>query len=282
MSLFLQVIVVFGLLEFFLPFTVREQALSYLFNGSIPVAYISRDISLFSEMNYRIGSIILSPLTFSFSCVALLALNPQESRVLIHRYFIYLICILTQVKTSLLGLVLLLFKKQIGKFSYLAFFTLVFSAFLFSYWFTPEEVYLTSVDSSLKSISNHLIGLTAGLRGSLSNYFTGHGLGKSGFLIYLEVKESSTVSPFKDSLPGMNGNESSIGVIGYQLGLFFLCLHFYLYFTFIKVMRDSRSHLAISFCFFFIAFQMLSESALTMFISILSALIFAKFIKESN
>jgi hypothetical protein len=259
-----------SVIEFILPKVWMENILTF-FLGGVPVSYISRE---FSGAGLRLGSIFLSPLTFSFSCVLLLVLSDVRSNK--YSKFAYACLVLCKAKTGIVGGLLYLFRNVMFNWIKLTFIIFTVAVLLVPIFYDGLELLLIPSDSPYKSLSYHLVGLVSGIQGGYQNYFSGNGLGKSGYLLYLSVQNDLYASsPLHHLSPMLNGNESTFGVIAFQMGLVFLVLHVYLFFRYLSVFVAVGAKSSASFVLFVMVFQVFSESSLTIFVSLVIAMTLA-------
>lgn len=262
--------ILFSILEFIIPTNLKSQILSMLF-GSVPVGYLSRDID-FGFM--RLGSFYFNPLTLSFSLLFLLCYYKTSNNKIKGR-LTFIIAFLAQTKTAIIGGILILLGKN-SKFINIAilYTTLIFVFFICIYfdgWF----FYYTFNGTSLKSLSNHLSGLVFGVQAAFTNII-GNGLGKSGYLLFVDSLNDPSISKLFNIIEYENGNESTYGVIGYQLGGIFLILHLFLFLKLFYFQLKNKNFSIVSFILLIILFQLFSESPLTILITFCQAFLFAK------
>ena len=115
-----------------------------------------------------------------------------------------------------------------------------------------------------------------GVRSSF-DHTLGNGLGSSGFLALINGGATSFINTHLEL-----GNESTIGVIGYQLGCIFMLLHIFLFVYMFSYQIKQNNFSAASFILLMLAFQIFSESSLTLLITFSQAFLFAKTLKMSN
>ncbi|MEY8200435.1 MAG: hypothetical protein RPS47_14445 [Colwellia sp.] len=270
LKLFLFVSVFVGMFEMFVPAGMREQILRSFYGGDLPVAYISRDIGV-GELSMRLGSFFLSPLTFTYSCVALLTILSVERERL--NILVTFITVLSKVKTGWLGVFLMILKNRLPMVAGWFFLLLVGGILILPLFISGVDLLLIPSDTLLKSFSNHLVGLVSGVASAYDNVWFGEGLGRSGYVIFKQVVDGYAFSPFLGLSPYLNGNESTLGVISFQLGFIFLLLHISIFYFYLLSLKNSGLSGGMAFLFFLFVFQALSESSLTIFISLTSVII---------
>lgn len=259
-----------SVIEFCIPNSWMENIISF-FLGGVPAAYISRE---FSSAGLRLGSFFLSPLTFSFSCVLLLVLADVRNRK--YSKLAYVFLLLCKAKTGLVGGLIHITRHIMFRQVRFIFLLFIGCVLLTPFFFNGVELLLIPSDSPFKSLSFHYVGLVSGLEAGYQNIFTGNGLGKSGYLVYLSTKENLYVSsPFHYLSAFLNGNESTFGVISFQMGLAFLLVHIYLFFRYLSTFIALGARSAASLVIFIMVFQVYSESSLTIFVSLAIAIILA-------
>lgn len=259
-----------SIVEFLLPKVWVENIL-FLILGGVPVSYISRE---FSDAGLRLGSFFLSPLTFSFSCVLLLVLADVRNRK--YSKIVYVFLVLCKVKTGFIGGLLYLTRHVMFRWIKWLFLLLLIGILLTPLFFDGIGLLMVPSDSPYKSLSFHFVGLVSGIEAGYHHMFTGNGLGNSGYLVYLSAKESLYVSsPMHYLSPMLNGNESTFGVIAFQMGLVFLLIHVYLFFKYLSDFTHASAISSASFVLFIMIFQALSESSLTLFVSLVIAITLA-------
>ena len=176
----------------------------------------------------RLGSIYGSPLTFAYSCIFLLTYYVCRGGQL-SVYITAIMAVLTQVKTAMVGQAIVIMSRWIRLYYKLVYLSVALMALSVALLFNPYDLLDIKQSSSFKSTSNHLVGLSSGIRAAFDNPLIGKGLGQSGYVVYLESKNLA-INPFLDKSEFLNGNESVIGVVAYQMGLIALFLHFLLYY----------------------------------------------------
>lgn len=264
--------VIFAFFEIIIPSDLKISMLTFINGGEMPVSYLSRDID-FGFL--RLGSFYLSPLSFSFTLLFLICyykIYKNNKRNL----FVFIMAILAQTKTAILGGLLIFFGKEtkfVNKILLILILSLVlYICIAFDGWF----FYYGFDGTSFKSLANHLSGLVFGVQEAFSN-LGGNGLGKSGFLVEMDIiKNPVLANNFETLFPYERGNESSIGVIGYQLGGIFLILHFFLFLKIYFFQLKNKNYSIASFLLLVILFQLFTESSLTLLLSFCQAFLFAK------
>ncbi len=254
---------VFAAVEFLTPAAFRVGVLGGLFPEGIPGAYYSRELGFL-----RLGSFFLSPLTFAYACVLLICWL-GAGRVF---KFSQVMAVLSFVKTGYLGVVAVSAAKRVPALLKLLFLIAVFLIFFVPFFYSGHDILLLPNDALLKSTSNHFVGLVSGVSSAYENVIFGNGLGTAGYVIYLEtLRYFDSPSPFSDVSPFLNGNESTVGVVGYQLGFMFLMAHVYFLVRYFNRFNQAGNVSGVAFVFFLLIFQIMSESSLTIFISSTSA-----------
>jgi hypothetical protein len=256
-----------SIIEFIIPANIKNVIFSFIY-GTVPVSYFSRDIVFFS---FRLGSFYFEPLTFSFTLLFLICCNTNTKGR--KNILTYITIILTQVKTAILGGFLILATKKtiINIIGLLFFVFIIFICFYSDGWY----FYYEFDNTVFKSTANHLSGLIFGIQEAFQNLF-GNGLGLSGYLTLLDAKNYPALSNLYSITSLETGSESTIGVIGYQLGGIFLVLHLILFVKIYFFHLKNKNYRIASFTLLIILFQFFSESALTLLISFCSAFLFAK------
>ncbi|MEY8216235.1 MAG: hypothetical protein RPR97_17340, partial [Colwellia sp.] len=221
---------------------------------------------------------------FSFSCALLLVLAGVKKRE--YSIYIYIALVLCKAKTGLVGGFLYFFRHFLFRFIKIFFLVFIGGVLFTSFYFDGFELLLVPGDSPYKSLSNHFVGLVSGLDSGFKHLFTGNGLGTSGFLVYLSVEDSLYLtSPFHPLSPMLNGNESTFGVIAFQLGAGVLLLHVFVFFKYLSDFVDYKAVGSASLVLFIMVFQVSSESSLTVFVSLVTAISLAwlrKFYEEKS
>jgi hypothetical protein len=265
-----------SLIEFIMPISIKEVIISSVYGiGTVPASYFSREIAFFP---FRLGSFYFEPLTFSFTLLFLICCYTNAKTK--NNTLIYITMILSQIKTAILGGFLILIAKNrriINIIGLLSFAFVIFICFSFDGWF----FYYAFNNTVFKSAANHLAGLVFGIQEAFQNLF-GNGLGLSGYLTALDAKNYPALSSLYSITPLETGNESTIGVIGYQLGGFFLVLHLILFVKIYFFHLKNKNYRIASFTLLIMLFQLFSESALTLLISFCSAFLFAKSSNKSS
>lgn len=261
---------IFSVLELLIPIGIKEYILSFILGG-IPGGYLSRDVQ-WGFM--RLGSFYFSPLTYSFTLLFLLCYY-KITKSNAKSWFTYIIAFLAQTKTAILGGILFLFGKNSKTINNVIFYsTLIFVIFIctsFDGWF----FYYAFDSTPLKSLANHLSGLVFGVQEGFVNLW-GNGLGKSGYLVFLDSKTDPSLSNLYEITEFETGNESVYGVIGYQLGGIFLILHFVLFYKLFRFQMGNKNYTIASFILLIVLFQYFSESPLTVLVTFCQAFLFAK------
>lgn len=260
---------VFALVEFLMPESIKMSLLRAIAGQNV-ISYLSRDIVFFSM---RLGSFYLSPLTFSFTLLFLIANNINNRKKSII-YFV--LAFISQTKTAMFGGLFVLVGGRYRMLNMCGMVSLLGVVAALCYFFDGDFFYFTFDGTSLKSLSNHLAGLVYGIQSSFDNIW-GNGLGSSGFLAIINGGGGAFVNTVLEL-----GNESTIGVIAYQLGCIFMLLHIFLFVYMFSYQIKQKNFSAASFILLMLAFQVFSESSLTLLITFSQAFLFAKTLKMSN
>lgn len=271
-TLFVTKIFVYGLffscIEFITPSSLKEFLIKAIY-GVIPESYLSRDISFFPM---RLGSFYIEPLLFSYTIIYLICNNANTKKKTVLYFFI---AVVAQTKTSIIGGIAILLGKKNKYLSIIGLGILFILVVLICVNFDGYFFYYTFDGTIYKSIANHIAGLVFGLDAAFDNLF-GNGLGKSGFYVASFMSNNPSLGNIYNITSLENGDESSIGVIAYQLGGIFIMLHvilfLYLFFYHIKNKQFNIS----TFILIILGFQAFSESALTLLIIFSQAVLLAK------
>jgi hypothetical protein len=268
--------ILFSVVEFFIPQSSMTGILLTVFGGVVPDSYFSRDLQYSDSL--RLGSFYLSPLTFAFTCLFLLCFYKVDGFKKSKWIVTALITVLAKTKSSLMGGVLFLAGKYSRVMNFVLLALVLLAIVILPTVFTGWDFYYNYDGTDFKSTANHLSGLVFGLRSAFEHPFWGSGLGTSGYLVYLETLANPGLpgSPFIFEIPYQNGNESTLGVIGYQLGGIFLMIHLTLFLTMFKYQMENRNYVIATFILLSLLFQILTESSLTLLVSIAQAFLFCK------
>ena len=223
-AIFLCIVGIFEAL--LIPVDIRDSIAKYIL-----VAKVGENVSLsayadrlFGFSWSRSGSLTFEPLSLaSISVIMLIAevsLFKRKSWISVGILFLglvsagaksALVTLITAIGTRLFGLVVL----PIYIFSMLA--LLLLNSEKVVDLFNGIRV------DAFESISNHIIGLIMGIYNTFDSPWLGHGLGTAGYINWISAENLGIEGPFKDSDGGLrgllNGNESSLGVITYQMGI---------------------------------------------------------------
>lgn len=269
---------IFALLEFVIPVSARKSILSAMYAGNVPPSYFSRDF--FSDDALRLGSFYLSPLTFAFTCLFSLCIYRMGKMQKGKWIFTAVITILAKTKSSLLGGSLFLLGKKARYVNTILMILVLVIIFYLPFAFDGWTFYYNYDDTAYKSTANHISGLVFGMDAGFEKPFWGNGLGTAGFVAYVETLSNKSIShsPFDAGIAGasQNGNESLLGVIGYQLGGAFVIIHLLLFALIFWVHMKQQNYIIASFVILSILFQAFTESSLTILVSSCQALLFAK------
>lgn len=280
--LFLKKVFFFGVLisiiELIIPNGVKSVILNLVY-GSIPPNYLSRDLD-FGLM--RLGSFYLNPLTFSYTLLFLVCCSGLLNNSTKSKYLYLFMALIAQTKTAFLGGIFMLLghkmKNILIAILILSISLVIFLCVYFDGWF----FYYMFDGTSLKSLSNHLSGLVFGINAGIKDLW-GNGLGKSGFLIYVLAQTYNVdMSTLYEVTLYERGDESTLGIISYQLGGIFLLLHTLLFIKIFFYHIRNQSYSIASFILIIILFQIFSESPLTIIITFSQAFLFAKLHNENN
>ncbi|PSL24796.1 hypothetical protein [Dyadobacter jiangsuensis] len=268
---------VFAVIEYFIPFSLKYVIFSRLFGGSIPGNYYTRDV--FSVNSLRLGSFYLSPLTFAFTCLFLFCYYQVGKRQPVKWGITAVVTLLAKTKTSLFGSLIFLlgnYAKYVNQVLIIASLVFIFALpIMYDGW----TFYYGFDNTPFKSTANHISGLVFGIRSALEDPFWGNGLGTAGYVAYLETLASRiSPSPFRTGEASLyqNGNESLLGVIGYQMGGIFLICHVLLFVLIFQMHMKRKNYVIASFILITILFQAFTESSFTILVSVCQAFLMAK------
>jgi len=177
-------------------------------------------LSSFSYL--RPGSLVFEPLTnASIIVVGFVFMSEARGAFRSFRQFLlFLVASVSMVKSALLTLTLsilffILRQRVLLLMTFIACLAIYFSQPYISTFAGGERI------EGFESISNHLLGLILGIKNTIEAPLFGHGLGSSGYLVYIESQKLNIVGPFwrPGFMPMLeNGNESTFGVFVYQFG----------------------------------------------------------------
>ena len=268
-------LIFYALLEILLiPNNLRLAATDY-FNFSKNGVANAEDIYSyeipFVGLYNRPGSLLFDTLAFANIAVisfATLFQNKNHKKYLILKILYSIVILLSLVKSAILTMIFIIifisFKNEytLKKFCFLIF-TFIILILIQNY----EFLILGNRFSGFESISNHILGLVFGLSNSFENPIFGHGFGTAGYQVYLEALKFGISGPFNGGgdWPELeNGNESAIGILYYQMGLFvttYLVYKYYFINNKILFSNKNRAIAGLMFGFFFLA--LLTESFLS-------------------
>lgn len=251
-------IVIFSIFEILLPRNIKKQILSCLFfklegTLAIPTSY---DFDYFGLM--RVGSLFFEPLTLSFVTLFLLG-------YLVNNYKIYKKGRVYLIITALANLF------SFGKsalfavsLSIMSIFTRKKSGFLYIgivifiiFYFVKNGKEIASTNANF---NQHYLGLITGIEGALLKPF-GNGVGSAGYLIFLKCDAYKIEGPFFNK--SNNGNESTIGILLYQLGWLYTALFLSLLFFIFNSIYISNKYFTAGTVIGFIIALFFSESLMS-------------------
>ncbi|PZR25745.1 MAG: hypothetical protein DI535_16930 [Citrobacter freundii] len=264
---------IFGLIEFLLPIDFRKalyMEFSFIVRGerAIDVAYYLGDTDY---QGLRLGSLFFEPLTFAFvsAFLTIFLFSKRESVKGIYSLVINILSLgKLPIATTLISLASKFFKSV-----YRLYYTFIFVAIITGVIYLARNAEKIAVENP--SMGSHMVGLYFGLKNGLENPILGHGFGTAGYLSYLYYDSKKEEGPFRGLNGKMNGNESAIGVITYQLGYVLLFLFMFFFISYFKRLIKGRQFLMASGIVGYMLSLFLSESVLS--VTVVSvALIFSK------
>lgn len=279
LSYYLFPFILFAFVEFLTPINIRKQMylyISYFNTGeySIDVAYYLGDTSY---KGLRLGSIFFEPLTFAFvSCFYAIYLFETKKKL---KYWVVVSNILSlgklPIATTLMSISIKFFNKI--RYFFILFILITTSSLIF-YFAKNFEI----IANNSPSMGSHFLGLVFGILNSLETPFLGHGFGTAGFSSLLYYEKIGNIGPFKNfNSVYLNGNESAVGIIAYQIGFTGLLLYLIFYFGYFnRLLKHKRNMMALVFIGFIFSL-FLSESVLSLTVTSI-LLIFSKGILVEN
>jgi|GEM_PF-5025058 len=259
--------IIFAIIEFLTPVDIRMKLLSYHSvltggDGSIDVAYYLGD----TQYNgLRLGSLFFEPLTFAFvSCFMFVSLFSSRKKKFLYPMITNFLAL---GKLPLFTGIISLFNKIINtRLSKIYYF---FSVFFVGIYFAINAVNILQTSPSM---ANHLLGLGLGFFSALEKPILGHGLGTGGFVSISIYHENGITGPFYNESPSFNGNESTVGIMLYQLGFIITFLYLILIISLFNDIHDKKSKVKAGLVIGYLVSSFLSESVLG--ITVVSVMLF--------
>ena len=265
--------VIFGFIEFLLPIGLRTQiymSYSRLVTGesNIDVAYYLGDTEY---GGLRLGSLFFEPLTFAFvSTFLTIYLFSRKQKA---GYVTLIVNILSLGKLPIATTLISLGSNILRRIYrwYYVFVTIIIALMLIYFMKNAEEIAVQN-----PSLGSHMLGLAYGLINSLESPLAGHGFGTAGYVSYVYYQKINKDGPFIEGFGGlMNGNESAVGSIAYQLGFILLLLFLSFFVVYFLRLVKAKQIMMASVVLGYLLSLFLSESVLS--ITVISVfLIFSK------
>lgn len=248
--------IVVGFIEFLLPIGLRTRIYTFyslITSGSadLDVAYYLGDTSF---GGLRLGSLFFEPLTFGFvsSFYVVFLVSKHYKRW----FFPLFVNLMTLGKLPVFSTIISFgskFLRPLSLFYYITAGLVVLAYFVIN----AQNILLNN-----PSMANHIIGLAAGIGNGLEKPLLGHGLGTSGYLIYMIYAKADVIGPFYRETEFMNGNESGVGVLFYQLGAILTCMYVFFIIRIFFEVHKKHSRIMAGCVFAYLISLFLSESIL--------------------
>lgn len=265
--------IVFGMVEVFIPVSIKTSIISWFVLSKSGMEETSLNMYYFKEFGMetmRLGSVAFEPITFGMiSALGIYILLKEKSSKA--KLFLYLIVnFLTFAKSGIVTTIMLYLSKLFKKYFLpliILFITMLF--IIFVYLFGSIVIELIQSDKSYEyirvfivnfaTVGNHIIGLVMGLVSAVEAPLLGHGLGTAGFVISNEAIKLGLEGPTI-----LNGNESTIGTLAYQIGYTGLVLLLMIFYKFFDLFRKMKDFISLGIIVGFFIFMLLSESSFAM------------------
>lgn len=264
-------VIIFALIELMLPLSIRTAM--YMFYSKLSTGDAQLDVAYYlgdsAFTGLRLGSLFFEPLTFGFvsSFLVIYKITWKKKQV----FLSFITNIFSLGKLPVFTTFFALLSKFFGKLSIFYYFL---GCLVVAGYFIINGV---SIIQNNPSMANHLIGLSSGIVNGLEKPLAGHGLGSAGYVALLTYIQSNTTGPFYRDTEFMNGNESGVGIMLYQLGFIISVLYLlFIFFVFLDVYKD-RSRIMAGCVLSYLIALFLSESVLG--ITVLSTLIIFSYAK---
>lgn len=266
-------IMVIGYIEFLIPKSTREHLIFEFIKLSEGVGYIPNSYYFEYHNIMRLGSILFEPLTLSYILLFVVMYIFSNNYSSITKLKFWGLLFLTFGKSAIVTSIIAFFSSILKYISVIL--MLIILMLILIVLFNPQIISKTNYN-----FWAHYEGLSSGIQAGLNKPIMGNGLGTAGYIIKLKCIELEIIGPFFN---GSNGNESTIGVIAYQLGIVWVIIFVLLYILIsIRLIRN-KSYFAFGIVFGTLLGLLFTESLLSnVIVTVFSFLIVNEYKKNSN
>lgn len=272
-SKIIYIYMIIGFVEWFIPISFKKNLIEWFVLQKVGGTQTSLNMYYFKDFGpelFRLGSIVFEPITFSMVSAIGIYLLIKKHKNISKIFFYILINFATLAKSGTITLLFIYlsqyFKKYFLPFIYFFSFLIII---LFTLYFGNLVIELIDSDKSYSyikvfithfaTVGNHIVGLVMGIVGGFKAPFIGHGLGTAGYIISNEAIKLGMEGPTI-----LNGNESTVGTLVYQIGFGGLYLIFLIFNHYLRRAKLNKDYTSIGLILGFYIFMMLSESAFAM------------------